>query len=264
MKLKTLLLPLMLLVSLSGDASHGTGKVAVNDISLKSLSSRQDVQEVRAGSYLPDTTPDMALQASKDRISVVSGGNRQTVHTETSGQRKVPETQETTAEKLERVRKNLELYYKPGKKLLPSGSNTKSKQHALRTTSGYQKTLNRFKRKIIMEKFKVWKGVRYKWGGTSKDGIDCSALVQKFARELHIELPRTTGLQIRTGKKIGKHELRTGDLVFFWTSPVQRHVGIYVGKSEFIHASSSKGVTKSSLNETYWKERYDTGVRVTA
>ena len=101
-----------------------------------------------------------------------------------------------------------------------------------------------------------WIGIPYRWGGTSRRGIDCSAFVQQYVRTtLGIELPRTTATQRYEGVSIDKGELIPGDLVFFRRRGT-RHVGVYLGDGEFIHASSSRGVTISELSNSYWSRYY--------
>lgn len=101
-------------------------------------------------------------------------------------------------------------------------------------------------------------GVPYRYGGTSPNGFDCSGFVQYVYKQHGISLPRTTGTQFQVGKAVSKSELQVGDLVFFQTyQPGPSHVGIYAGNSQFIHASSSKGVTFSSINDPhYYAPRY--------
>ena len=123
---------------------------------------------------------------------------------------------------------------------------------------------NAHERKIINKKlnnfYQEWVGVRYKFGGTGKNGIDCSAFVQTaFAEKFHIQLPRSTSEQKSLGYKIQKHQLKQGDLVFFRKN---RHVGIYLGDDLFIHSSTSQGVTISSLNENYWARTYTQSRRI--
>ncbi|MFV2057547.1 MAG: NlpC/P60 family protein [Thiohalomonadales bacterium] len=102
-----------------------------------------------------------------------------------------------------------------------------------------------------------WQGVPYQLGGTSKKGVDCSAFVRAAMKNgLAIQLPRTTEQQVRVGRSISKSELRPGDLVFFKTGFFKKHVGIYLGDEVFMHASTSKGVMKSSLNSNYWRSHY--------
>ena len=117
----------------------------------------------------------------------------------------------------------------------------------------------------ILAQYSQWKGTRYHFGGHSHSGIDCSALMQEIFRgSISMALPRTTGEQIRNGYQIAKASLKPGDLVFFKTSASSRHVGVYVGNNEFIHASKIKGVTVSNLDNEYWQAHYETARRVTA
>lgn len=108
--------------------------------------------------------------------------------------------------------------------------------------------------------YQEWKGVRYRLGGQSKSGIDCSAFVKHaFAEQFNLQLPRSTQEQKNVGIKIKKSQLKYGDLVFFRRN---QHVGIYIGNGKFMHASTSKGVMISSLNEKYWSRNYTQARRV--
>lgn len=101
-----------------------------------------------------------------------------------------------------------------------------------------------------------WVGIPYRWGGSSRRGIDCSAFTQQFVREtMGIELPRATAGQQYEGVGVSRSELRPGDLVFFRRGGT-RHVGVYLGENEFIHASTSRGVTVSDLSEGYFDRHY--------
>ncbi|MCE9880310.1 bifunctional murein DD-endopeptidase/murein LD-carboxypeptidase, partial [Hafnia paralvei] len=115
----------------------------------------------------------------------------------------------------------------------------------------------------IMDQYATWKGVRYRLGGDSKRGIDCSAFVQRtFREQFGLDLPRSTSEQQDTGRQIQRTKLRIGDLVLFRAGSTGRHVGIYLGNDQFVHASTSSGVTISSLNDSYWKGRYREARRV--
>lgn len=115
----------------------------------------------------------------------------------------------------------------------------------------------------ILTHYGQWEGVRYKFGGNSRKGIDCSAYMQRvFKDEFAVSLPRSTGEQMKLGSRVAKSELHTGDLIFFKTSRSQRHVGVYIGDGEFVHASTSQGVTVSSLDNEYWGDHYELARRV--
>lgn len=117
--------------------------------------------------------------------------------------------------------------------------------------------------KKILEHYDQWEGVRYKFGGNSRQGIDCSAYMQRvFQDEFAVSLPRSTSEQMKLGARVAKSQLHTGDLVFFRTSSHQRHVGVYIGDGEFVHASTSQGVTVSSLDNQYWGARYELARRI--
>ncbi|PSU14789.1 hypothetical protein C9J03_00095 [Photobacterium gaetbulicola] len=105
--------------------------------------------------------------------------------------------------------------------------------------------------------YRQWRGTPYRLGGTTKAGIDCSAFVQiGLAEVFQQKLPRTTGEQVRQGKWVAITELQEGDLVFFKTGRTLRHVGIYLGESRFLHASTSQGVMISNLKNPYWRSTY--------
>ncbi|MFC7685749.1 NlpC/P60 family protein [Ureibacillus sp. GCM10028918] len=100
-------------------------------------------------------------------------------------------------------------------------------------------------------------GVPYSYGGTTTNGFDCSGFTQRVFSDLGINLGRTTSAQYSTGNAVSKSNLAVGDLVFFNTSGRGvSHVGIFVGNGQFVHSSSSKGVTVSKLSESYWANRY--------
>lgn len=104
-----------------------------------------------------------------------------------------------------------------------------------------------------------WKGTRYRLGGNSKSGVDCSGFMQITFRDLFgIDLPRTTKDQAKEGERISKSELRTGDLVFFNTGrgPNGKHVGVYVKNGQFLHASTKGGVIYSDLDSPYWSKAF--------
>ena len=107
-----------------------------------------------------------------------------------------------------------------------------------------------------------WEGTPHKLGGSGHQGIDCSGFVQRLYRNVYgRHIPRSTALQVKSGRPVGKDRLRTGDLVFFRLPHKGRHVGIYLSRSEFAHASTSKGVIISSLQDRFWRRSYWTARR---
>ena len=107
-------------------------------------------------------------------------------------------------------------------------------------------------------------GTPYRFGGDSERGIDCSAFTRRVYRSQGVELPRNSREQARVSSRVEFPSVRTGDLVFFDTSinGGVSHVGVYLGNGVFSHASSSKGVTKSSLKEKYYTKRFVKGGRI--
>lgn len=113
--------------------------------------------------------------------------------------------------------------------------------------------------KALLESVDEWYGVRYRTGGNTKTGVDCSGFtVAVYAAVYGIALPRVSREQYRISRKISITELQEGDLVFFHTSSRSNvtHVGVYLGNNRFIHASVSRGVMVNSLFEPYYVQRF--------
>jgi probable lipoprotein NlpC len=118
-------------------------------------------------------------------------------------------------------------------------------------------------KQALHEQLSEWYRVPNRVGGLSKSGVDCSGFAYLTYREYFgIKLPRTTRQQAQVGVGIGMADLKPGDLVFFRTGIYQRHVGMYTGKGRFIHASTSRGVMESRLDNPYWRRNYWKAVRV--
>jgi cell wall-associated NlpC family hydrolase len=108
---------------------------------------------------------------------------------------------------------------------------------------------------------KKYLGIPYRRGGTSKKGMDCSGFARVvYDRLLGIDLPHNSIAQFRFAEleEIDSGDLQTGDLIFFANNKKKRinHVGVYLSDGQFIHASSSQGITVSSLEDRYWKKRF--------
>lgn len=111
--------------------------------------------------------------------------------------------------------------------------------------------------KDIVKTAAKYKGVPYKFGGTTPKGFDCSAYVQYVFGKHDAKLPRTADAQVLDGIFVLKSKLKPGDLVFFSTyASGASHVGIYAGSGKFWSASTSRGVVLDSLDTGYWKEHY--------
>ncbi len=111
---------------------------------------------------------------------------------------------------------------------------------------------------LTMFKFiEEWWNTRYRYGGTTKKGIDCSALSGLLLSTVYgLALPRTARNQYAASKKISREEITEGDLVFFNTRGGVSHVGVYLANDYFVHASVSCGVTISCLNDPYYSRKY--------
>ncbi len=108
-----------------------------------------------------------------------------------------------------------------------------------------------------------WLNTPYQFGGVSHEGVDCSGLIQRvYADALGVALPRTTSQQLREGKRVRRGRAIPGDLVFFEPPGKSRHAGIVLADRQFLHASSSRGVMISPLDEGYWSQHEMTVRRI--
>lgn len=111
-----------------------------------------------------------------------------------------------------------------------------------------------FSEKII-KVAESWLGTPYRYGGETRNGVDCSGFVLQVYTALGVQIPRTSNLQYDFVKKVDFDDKKTGDLIFFSKNNKINHVGIYIGSGEMIHASSSSGVVKQSINDAYFEDK---------
>jgi cell wall-associated NlpC family hydrolase len=118
----------------------------------------------------------------------------------------------------------------------------------------------------LLELIESWYGTRYKFGGDSRQGVDCSGFTRAFMSSYYdVDLSRRSEDQYLQCTKIKKKKLRQGDLVFFKTRGAKggiSHVGVYLCNNKFVHAATSSGVMISDLDEDYYKARYAGGGRI--
>lgn len=114
-----------------------------------------------------------------------------------------------------------------------------------------------------------YKGVRYKYGGITKKGMDCSGLIHTAFKQRNIDIPRTSKEMYTKGYDISLRKVKRGDLLFFKTARKRgkvNHVGLVTsvqnGDIRFIHATSSRGVIVTSLNQDYWHKAFIKAKRV--
>lgn len=120
----------------------------------------------------------------------------------------------------------------------------------------------------ILSEASTYLGTPYRYGGMTRNGIDCSAFVLSvFGAAAGLTLPRVAASQSKEGEAIDKENLQKGDLIFFSHGKRISHVGIVENVTEegeimFIHAATSKGVMISSLNDSYWGPKFRFAKRV--
>ena len=123
---------------------------------------------------------------------------------------------------------------------------------------------------LVVQTARSYTGTPYRYGGTTRVGMDCSALLFHSFQSVRLTLPRTSSEQAKKGKRVNIKDLKVGDMVFFATGKKKRqinHAGIVTairGRNDvrFIHASTSLGVTESNLYSSYYKERFRRARRV--
>lgn len=150
---------------------------------------------------------------------------------------------------------------KPVKREIPTKSIAKS--YDLRDLESHNSGKTSREIDAILKDAEKYLGAPYKFGGISSTGFDCSGFTSKVFEENDYKLPRRSSDQALTGNSVDITDVKPGDLLFFATSGGTKvsHVGIVHdigedGEVKFIHASTSKGVIISSLNEKYWNKAY--------
>lgn len=126
-------------------------------------------------------------------------------------------------------------------------------------TGSQQRGSSASERRLI-ETARRWLGTPYRYGGNDRSGVDCSGFTcAVFVEATGIKLPRSSREQADFCRSVERRRLRTGDLVFFTSKGGGsriNHVAIYIGDNKIIHATSSRGVIISDLDEKYWSSHF--------
>ena len=136
--------------------------------------------------------------------------------------------------------------------------------------SSHKATVREEKVDKVISTARTYIGTPYKYGGTTRSGMDCSGLLLNSFKAIKVDLPRSSSDQSKIGQEVKMKELEPGDLVFFATGKKKRqitHVGLVTerkGRNEikFIHASSSLGVVETNIFQEYYQKRFRVARRV--
>jgi len=140
---------------------------------------------------------------------------------------------------------------------------TKNEEASMIVLNNVLDETNNLFTEFLLKEAETYIGTPYRYGGTTRSGIDCSAFVRSVFESFNMNLPRVSADQAKEGFRISTEEAREGDLVFFATRGGSRvsHVGIVHGRNQdgvltFIHSSTSQGVIITPLNDSYWGKRF--------
>ncbi|KQS90254.1 NlpC/P60 family protein [Chryseobacterium sp. Leaf394] len=167
------------------------------------------------------------------------------------------------SKRLEMDKKQLISSFVSEKTVALSNAKNKLKNSEIAKAIKYNKVIDN-----ILTEAETYLGTPYRYGGTTRNGIDCSAFVLSvFGAAASLTLPRVAASQAQEGESIDRTELQKGDLVFFSHGRRISHVGIVESISEdgdikFIHAATSRGVMVSSLSDSYWGPKFRFAKRV--
>jgi len=115
---------------------------------------------------------------------------------------------------------------------------------------------------LLLQQIRYYLGTPYKFGGDTRQGMDCSGFVSVvYRKSFNKELPHNANKIFEISQKISLNEIALGDLVFFGNRHIN-HVGIYLHNNYFAHASRSYGVIISDLNDKYYQSKFVAAGRV--
>jgi cell wall-associated NlpC family hydrolase len=186
-------------------------------------------------------------EVSKDRTAAIKPASQSTVSTSRGLDKSSNTVNKTDSDELSKILASR------GSAVVEAASAVQLKYAVLMNTE-----VESLPSKELLESVDEWYGVRYRSGGNTKTGVDCSGFtVAVYAAVYGMTLPRVSREQYRLSRKISTTELQEGDLVFFNTNGRGvSHVGVYLGNNKFIHASVSRGVMVNGLFEPYYLKRY--------
>jgi cell wall-associated NlpC family hydrolase len=208
--------------------------------------------------YLVATFTTISLQSCVSNY-VVSAPNLYTAQYKTSAK-----LESIDSQKLEKDKKELLSSFKENSAALVANANNALKNEQIANSIRHTKTIDG-----ILSEAESYLGTPYRFGGMTRNGIDCSAFVLSvFGAAVGMNLPRVAALQATEGEAVSKENLQKGDLVFFSHGGSRiSHVGIVEevtadGDVKFIHSATSKGVMISSLADSYWGPKFRFAKRI--
>ncbi len=145
---------------------------------------------------------------------------------------------------------------------------TKKKADRISSSQPFKDSENDRAMAVVQEAIN-YEGVRYRYGGTSSKGMDCSGLIYVSFKKENIDLPRISDEMARSGQPLQLDQVREGDLLFFKTAKGKNkinHVGLVTERRDntiiFIHSTTSRGVIRSSMDESYWNRAFIAARRI--
>ncbi len=244
-------------------SKRNTKKATTHSLSKKNPSSKKPGKDMAGNKYPQSANTGSLNKVSQARILAIEAENLVSQTTLADKKEITPETTITV---------NKDLYYTRTvtktiipKKEEPSFSNTVMDWVKDKYSCMIDVLPNQISNVMLYRFIDDWYGVKYRMGGETKKGVDCSAFVQTLYKYVFgMDLLRTAYMQFNSSELItNPADLKEGDLVFFKVKSSRiSHVGVYLSNNFFVHSASSKGVSIANLSSAYWSKYFAGGGRI--